>query len=194
MKLIFIRHGETTGDVENRYGGNYNDHLTDRGREQATAAREELKVKNIDLIISSPFIRAQESAEILADNKCPIIIEPDFRERNQYGILTGRIKEEAAIERSDLTELLKDRLNTIEGAESYEDFKNRIQNAFNKLITKNQNGCVATIWHGGPMRVLFRNILKLGELDKLGDFAWVELEKTDDGFKIINSKRMEFLF
>ncbi len=35
MKLIFIRHGETTGDVEDRYGGDYDDNLTAKGHEQA---------------------------------------------------------------------------------------------------------------------------------------------------------------
>lgn len=34
MKIYLVRHGETTGDVEDRYGGWYDDHLTDRGKEQ----------------------------------------------------------------------------------------------------------------------------------------------------------------
>lgn len=190
MKLIFIRHGETTGDVENRYGGNYDDHLTANGREQAQAALEELATKNIKLIISSPLLRAQETAEILAKGRCPVIIEPGFKERNQYGIVTGRIKEEVAMETPELAEALKNYLNTINGAESYENFRDRIVAAFNTLTLKEQDICRAVVWHGGPMRVLFRDILKFGEIRKIGDLAWVEIEGDGKIFKIIDYRRI----
>ena len=47
MKIFLIRHGETTGDIENRYGGSYDDHLTQRGRAQLeeTAPVESLGVR-----------------------------------------------------------------------------------------------------------------------------------------------------
>jgi broad specificity phosphatase PhoE len=35
MNLFFIRHGETTGDVEGRYGGDYDDRLTEKGSRAA---------------------------------------------------------------------------------------------------------------------------------------------------------------
>lgn len=35
MKIYLIRHGESTSDVENRYGGTYNDHLTQKGKAQS---------------------------------------------------------------------------------------------------------------------------------------------------------------
>lgn len=34
MKIFLIRYGETTGDVEDRYGGWYDDHLTKRDLEK----------------------------------------------------------------------------------------------------------------------------------------------------------------
>lgn len=190
MKLIFIRHGETTGDVEDRYGGDYDDHLTDKGREQAQEALEELKIKNIKLIISSPLIRARETAEILANGRCPIIVEPNFKERNQYGIATGRIKEEVMAETPQLAEALKNYLNTVDGAESYQDFKNRIVAAVNSLGANEQDICRAIVWHGGPMRVLFREILKLGEIGRIGDLAWVEIEGDNGNFKMTDCRRI----
>jgi len=42
MKIYLIRHGETTGDVEDRYGGSYDDHLTDKGRGQLEKTAKEL--------------------------------------------------------------------------------------------------------------------------------------------------------
>jgi len=42
MKLFLIRHGQTTGDLEDRYGGTYDDHLTELGHEQLQATAEKL--------------------------------------------------------------------------------------------------------------------------------------------------------
>ena len=195
MDIIFIRHGQTTGDLENRYGGGYDDHLTPEGRRQSESVREELKDKKIDLIICSSFIRARETADIISQAMIPVVAENDIKERNQYGILTGMIREEARQKFPDLVEKLKDRNNTIEEAESYEDFRKRIEAAFDRLTSDSSHACIGVIWHGGPMRVLFRDILKKGELGKeIGDCAWVELRKDKDQFVIEDSKRIEFLF
>ena len=191
MKIIFIRHGQTTGDLEDRYGGSYDDHLSEEGIKQSEVLLKELKDKGIELIITSPLIRAQETAKIVSGLGCPVIIEPDLRERNQYGILSGMIKKEAIEKYPDLVEKLKDRFNTIDGAESYEDFSKRIEKAFNFLQLDKEHSCVAIISHGGPMRVLFRDILGKGELKEIGDCAWVELESVDGQISINELQRID---
>lgn len=191
MRIIFVRHGQTTGDLENRYGGDYDDSLSALGKNQAQELPLELKDKGIDLIISSPLIRAKETALILSQLACPIIIEPGFKERNQYGILSGMTKSEAKIKYPDLVEQLKDRLNTIEGAESYQVFSERITKTYEDLVTENKHLSVAVIWHGGPMRVLFRDILNIGELVEIGDCAWTELDISEGKMSIVDSKRLE---
>ena len=45
MLIYLARHGETTGDVEDRYGGDYDDHLTEKGTERNADCR----------LCSSPF-------------------------------------------------------------------------------------------------------------------------------------------
>src|SRR6056297_1925659 len=61
MKILLIRHGETTGDLEDRYGGSYDDHLTDKGREQLAHTATQVADKGIEIIFHSPLIRARES-------------------------------------------------------------------------------------------------------------------------------------
>lgn len=192
MKILFIRHGQTTGDVEDRFGGNYDDHLSPLGIEQCKNLAEELRSKNIEIIISSPLTRTRETAEIISAVQIHIEIDNDFKERNQYGILTGKIKSEAKKEHPELVEKLKDRLNTIEGAEAYESFRDRITTGFTKVSSRTDKNTIAVMWHGGPMRVLFRDILKRGEIE-YEDCCFVELEKLDDKFSITDSKRIKFL-
>lgn len=41
------------------------------------------------------------------------------------------------------------------------------------------------------MRVLFREILRLGELQKIGDCCWVELERRGERFEVVRKVRIE---
>ncbi len=191
MKLFFIRHGETTGDVEHRYGGTYDDHLSPEGIEQSEKLAEFLTNSGIQKIYSSSLVRARETSEILAKAVgCEIVVGPELQERNQYSFLSGLVKEEAVEKYPTEVEMLKDRLNTIEGAESYEDFSQRIGDAFRGLTTGQTHDVIAIVSHGGPLRVLFRDILKWGELSEIGDCAYVELEKVGDTFVWIRAERL----
>lgn len=186
MRLFFIRHGQTTGDVEDRYGGAYDDGLSVEGFEQARILADELAGQGITQVVTSGLLRARQTGEILAGG-LGIGSASDTRlnERNQYGVLTGMVKADAKRDYPELVEQLKDRLFTAPGAESYEDFRDRITAAFNAITSG-----TAVIWHGGGMRVLFRDILKVGELAAIGDCCWVELERQDTGWRVIEMKRV----
>ena len=65
-RLIFVRHGESLGNQEARFYGNYDRGLTERGREQARLAAEFLKETHIDAAYASDLGRAYETGEIVA--------------------------------------------------------------------------------------------------------------------------------
>lgn len=66
--FVFLRHGESVGNAESRWQGQSDYALTDRGREQARALARRWKEERakFDLVISSPLVRAKETAEIIA--------------------------------------------------------------------------------------------------------------------------------
>jgi broad specificity phosphatase PhoE len=193
MKVFFIRHGETTGDIENRYGGTYDDHLSKKGKEQSQKLSEALQDKGIEIIFSSSLIRAQETSELLAHAlHCEIQTVPELQERNQYSFLSGMTKEEALEKYPKEVEMLKDRLNTIDGAESYGDFSTRIREVFETLVKDSKYNSIAVVSHGGPLRVLFRDILKRSELKEIGDCAYVELEMDSDTWSVSSSSGILF--
>ena len=194
MKLILARHGETTGDVENRYGGAYDDGLSDEGLMQAAELAEALAGKGIEVVYCSDLLRAQETADTLAKKLgCDVKIVPGLRERDQYGELTGMEKREAAKQFPALVALVKDRLNTLPGAESYEEAATRMIDAFEQVVAE-AHDCAAVVWHGGGMRVLFREILEMGELTAIGDCCWVELEKVGEQWVVEDSQGLGFGF
>jgi broad specificity phosphatase PhoE len=180
MRIFLIRHGETTGDIEDRYGGDYDDHLTEKGKEQARELAKKLADKGIEVIFSSPRFRAKETADILGKTlRCNVIIREEIRERNSYGFLTGMKKSEARIKYPKETRLLKSYKNTIKDAENYEHFRDRIVRAFEE-ITESENEVIAIVTHGGPISCIFREILKKGEFKRLDDCAFFEIEKNDE--------------
>jgi probable phosphoglycerate mutase len=198
MHIFFIRHGETTGDVEDRYGGAYDDHLTEHGFAQSEALANSLKGAHLQALYVSPMARARETADILSRAfGCTTTRVQDFRERNQYGILSGMPKAEAARAHPDMVEALKDRLNTIEGAESYEALRDRVRVALIETIERaegRKEERIGIVWHGGPMRVLFRDVLKWGELARVSDCCFVELEHAQSTWAYCTSEGLEFDF
>jgi len=187
MKVYLIRHGETTGDVENRYGGTYDDHLTERGQNSARDLAEKLADKNIEKLFSSPYFRAHETAEILGRklNLTPETIN-DLRERNSYGILSGLTKTEAADKFPEEVLDVKDIHKTVPGAEDYSDFARRVENALNNLAETN-GGTIAIVTHGGPIKMVFRGILNKGEMET-EDCAFAVLGNNNGkGWQLIDS-------
>jgi 2,3-bisphosphoglycerate-dependent phosphoglycerate mutase len=95
--VTFLRHGESVGNVENRFQGHADFPLTDRGRAQARALAERWKSEGVtfDQAISSPLSRARETAEIIcAALSLPLELDPDWMEINN-GILAGLDDEQA---------------------------------------------------------------------------------------------------
>ena len=86
--FVFLRHGESVGNAAARWQGQSDYMLTERGRAQAQALAKRWKSEGMkfDLVISSPLVRAKETAEIIAsflDAKVeldPILLERDIGE------------------------------------------------------------------------------------------------------------------
>ena len=95
--IIFLRHGESIGNAENRHQGQADFPLTDLGVKQAEILAEDWKTRGweFDQVISSPQTRARETAEILARVLgFEIIYNPIWKERDN-GKLAGLLHEEA---------------------------------------------------------------------------------------------------
>ena len=191
MKIYLIRHGESTGDIENRYGGSYDDSLTEKGRQQAVQLAEELQGKGIEEIFSSPLIRAHATtSELHRKLRCKIRYLPNTRERNFYGILTGMQKDEALQKHPDLVAALEDRNNTLPDGESYKDFSSRVASAWEEIINSDSE-TVAVVTHAGPIRCIFRDVIDLGELGSIGDCSYVCVSDEEIGWKIVSSKGIQ---
>lgn len=187
MKIYLIRHGESTSDVEDKYGGDYDDHLTEKGESQAKDLAKKFKGKGVEIIYSSPRFRAKETAEILSNFlDVPLKVMKDLKERNRYGVLTGMVKAEAKKRYPRLAEQVKDEAQTIEGAENFNLFKKRVTKVFKSIVKDDKYKTIAIVSHGGPLKAIFTDILKEIPPETFGDCGVVELEKKNGSLKLLN--------
>ena len=194
MKIYLIRHGESTGDVENRYGGAYDDELTEKGKIQAQELSNKLANSGIQILFSSPLKRAQQTAKILSTKlNCEIKTIEDLRERNKNGILTGMTKNEAMEKYPELVEELKDYRNQIEGAESQEDFTKRIKKVFMEIVENENYSTIGIVTHGMPFWVIFGDILKNNKIVSIDDCAYAVLSKKGEQIILEKSESIEYL-
>ena len=174
MKILLIRHGETTGDLEDRYGGDYDDHLTETGREQLQRTASKLVGRSVDCIYVSPLIRARESAEIInKELQTRVEVVDGLRERS-YGVLAGLTKAEAQEQYPEAVELHKDPKNTDPDGEAQADFIRRVEDAF-AYIREQGKGEIAVLSHGGALKTIMRH-LGMPIPEKIGDGEIIEVE------------------
>jgi probable phosphoglycerate mutase len=95
-RLILVRHGESVGNATETFTDSPEVPLTELGRAQARESAELLsKLFRPVRLISSPFRRAVETAEIIAEVLAlPIDVEPNVREQD-LGDLHGQPYEAA---------------------------------------------------------------------------------------------------
>ncbi len=80
--MLLARHGQSTWNAERRWQGQADPPLSDLGRAQAAHAG--LRLGAVDAVISSPLLRAHETAEILAEaiGVGPVQLVPELAERD----------------------------------------------------------------------------------------------------------------
>lgn len=89
-KLYFARHGESQANKDLVFAGTWDIPLTRLGRNQAKKEGEQARSLNIDCIVSSPLVRAFETAQIIADSigyPRDKIVRSDLLQERNYGEL-----------------------------------------------------------------------------------------------------------
>ena len=190
MKIYLMRHGQTTGDIEDRYGGEYDDDLTAEGFKQAENLAQELKDQEIEILFTSPKKRALQTTECLKTVLSHVQVEvwDDLRERNRYGILSGMTKQEAREKYPELVKLAEDASNTIEGAESYDQLVMRGKAMMN-IILDTTYETVGVVTHGGIIRMILKEMLTT-DAKKVGDCGYAVLNYENYDLSIISLNRI----
>lgn len=89
MKLYVVRHCSTECSEKKIYCGSSDIPLSPRGEEEAKSLTERAKKYRFDLVISSPLLRARQTARaVVGERALPVLYDDRLRERN-FGAFEG---------------------------------------------------------------------------------------------------------
>ncbi|HEY9523672.1 MAG TPA: bifunctional RNase H/acid phosphatase [Thermopolyspora sp.] len=157
--ILLLRHGETPLSVDRRFSGAGDPELTARGTAQAEAAAAMLSREpyRIDVIVSSPLKRAQQTAQaVAARTGLDVIVEDGLRE-NDFGAWEGHTFAEVR-ERwpGELTDWLADTSVAPPGGESFEQTARRVQAATARLLDDHPGKVILAVSHVTPIKTMLR--------------------------------------
>lgn len=145
--------------------------LSVEGEEKAKKLSEIDELQNIDVIWSSSYVRAKQTAKYIAEkNSLNINIDSNLNER-KLGDLE-KLRELGKNKKHSFTEeqLLDNNLKNAFG-ESMIDVEKRMDLTINKVIEENKNKRIVIVSHGAALRFYLNKFCKLNEN--------VELEYND---------------
>jgi broad specificity phosphatase PhoE len=152
-RLILVRHGESVGNRTRIFTTMPQElPLTELGYSQAgAAARRIAQLFHPDLVVSSSYLRASETARVIAGVLgVRLEVEPDLHER-EVGVHRGR-SYDSLFDAPDY-DALRPWAWKPEGGESYEEVQRRVGPVLDRLSA--HAGDVVVVSHGGVMLCLW---------------------------------------
>jgi broad specificity phosphatase PhoE len=160
-RLYLIRHGQSAGNAEGRFGGHSATPLSKLGEKQAQLTGKTLAKEGIAAIYSSDLHRAVQTAEALSKlADIPVVTTSAFRERH-VGVLEGLTFDESkASFPKDYYALVNRNIHHIitEG-ESYRQLLRRTTSELRAILSKHSGQRIAIFSHTGAICFLTLHLM-----------------------------------
>jgi len=194
--VLLIRHGQSRGNAERRFGGHTATPLSARGHRQAELTARTLKSESLTAIYSSDLARAIETARPLSKlTGLQIHSTNAFRERS-VGVMEGLTFEAAAQQHPEQYAALlrRDFEHVLTGGESYRQLLDRAREKLDEIIEQNHGGKIAVFSHTGTICILALHLMGALDSPELKP-VWISsancgitrFELRDDGFvRVLN--------
>ena len=160
-RLYIVRHGQSAGNAEGRFGGHGPTPLSHLGREQAEKTANVLAHEGINTVYSSDLLRAVQTAEPLAQRLgITVNITEAFRERH-VGVLEGLTFDESkSAFPTDYYALVNRNIHhVITDGESYRHLLRRITAKLNDVLRRHAGQRIVIFSHTGAICFLTLHLL-----------------------------------
>ena len=152
---LLLRHGQTPMSVQKRYAGRADAPLTDAGVQQAAAAAKRLAAAGIAVIVTSPLLRAVQTAqEVAAVTGAAVVTDDGFRETDfgaWEGLTFAEVRERWPAE---LAAWLADPAVAPPGGESFTEVSARVTAALHRVLAAREGQTVLIVSHVTPIKTL----------------------------------------
>jgi broad specificity phosphatase PhoE len=205
MRLLFVRHGESVANVSNEFSiRDQEKHpLTERGRAQVQAVAEKLRDVKFEAVFASPFLRAQQTAEILNTPHGLAIQTTPALSEHHVGDLDGRTDDAAWDEYAQLfaTWIVKrDPDARRDGGESFNDMRARFVPFLDEVVQTygDSDANILLVAHAGIFHAMLPSVLAnvdyaFGSQHILGNAALVVAEQRDGALVCLSWDGIELM-
>lgn len=165
-RLFLVRHGQSAGNAEGRFGGHSPTPLSELGLHQAELTAQALAREKIHAIYSSDLYRAVQTAEPLAKIlDLPVITTAAFRER-KVGVLEGLTFDESkAAHPKDYYALVNRSVHhVITEGESYRQLLKRATKELHEILRSHAGDNIVIFSHTGA--ICFLTLYLLGAINR----------------------------
>lgn len=158
-RIIAVRHGETSWNVDARIQGQLDIQLNDTGRWQARRVGHALSGEQLAAIYSSDLGRAHETARAIGHVAgIEVVAHPGLRER-RFGLFEGKTFDEIHQTWPDEALKWKKRIPEWappEGGETLLQLRERVIRTVSDLASRHTGEQIAVVAHGGVLDALYR--------------------------------------
>lgn len=165
-KLYLVRHGQSAGNAEGRFGGHSATPLSKLGFQQAKLTAQTLAKEKINAIYTSDLLRTAQTAEPLAKLlDLPIVKTSAFRERH-VGVLEGLTFDESkeAFPRDYYALVNRNVHHVITKGESYRHLLRRATGELREILRIHQGERIVIYSHTGA--ICFLTLYLLGAINR----------------------------
>ncbi|MGH3974844.1 MAG: bifunctional RNase H/acid phosphatase, partial [Pseudonocardiaceae bacterium] len=163
-RLLMLRHGQTEYSAQRRYSGRRDLPLTELGERQAAAAAARLSTMDgVAAVVSSPMLRARQTAKPVADALGVPLEVHDGLIETDFGAWEGLTFAEARERDPDLhTRWITDTSVATPDGESMDAVHQRVRRVCDQLIADYAAATLVVVSHVTPIKALLRMALDAG--------------------------------
>lgn len=179
--LILLRHGETEQSLERRFSGRTDLPLTDLGRAQAAAAAKRIAgVEPITAIVSSPLLRAKQTAHAVgAALGLEVQIDDRLREID-FGAWEGMTFAEARHNGGEsFKQWARDSTIAPPGGESQSECLERVSAARRDIVHNQPGSRVLIVTHMTPVKMLLAEVFGSIEVTRRINLDLASISRVD---------------
>lgn len=164
VKLVVVRHGETSWTLERRFTGGRDIPLSRAGQLQADAIAGALAGQTIAAVYASPLERTRTTAEIVAKpHRLPVQVAADLREMG-FGAWEGLARDEVARRDPDAWGTWRSAPHTLvaHGGERLPDVAARVKAQTEAFRAAHDGETIVVVTHAIVIRLIVLDALTLG--------------------------------
>ena len=159
--VYLVRHCESLGNIGNRMQGRTDCDISENGARQLENLRRRMADIPVDVIYSSPLLRAYKTAQAIRGGRdLPIHVVEDLQEMSfgdwedhDWATLNATYPEETRKWRTAPYEM------RFQNGETFEMVEQRTADAISRIVAQNPGKHIAIATHATPIRVYARRVL-----------------------------------